>query len=109
MKFTHESSKESLLFLELKVKLSKSKISTDLYVKDTDRHQYLHYTSSHPNHTKQSIVYSQALRIKRICSEEKDIKQHIHEMRSWFRKRAYPDKVLDEELVKVRVSNQEKT
>ena len=30
-------------------------------------------------------------------------------MRSWFQKRAYPSKVLDEELVKVRFSNQEKT
>ena len=30
-------------------------------------------------------------------------------MRSWFQKRAYPNKVLDEELVKVRLSNQEKT
>ena len=52
LKFTRESRKESLPFLDLKVKLAKGKISTDLYVKDTDRHQYLHYTSSHPNHTK---------------------------------------------------------
>ena len=100
LKFTHESSKESLPFLDLKVKLSKGKISTDLYVKDTDRHQYLHYTSFHPNHTKRSIVYSQALRVKRIYSEERDFEQHIHEIRSWFQKRAYPNKVLDEHLAK---------
>ena len=81
-KFTHELSKETLPFLDLKVKFSKGKISTDLYVKDTNRYQYLHYTSSHPNHTKRSIVYSQALRIKKICSEEKDFEQHIHKMRS---------------------------
>ena len=30
-------------------------------------------------------------------------------MRSWFQKRAYPNKILDEELVEVRCSNQEKT
>ena len=109
MKFTHESSKESLPFLDLKVELSKGKISTDLYVKDTDRHQYLHYTSSHPNHAKRPIVCSQTLRIKRICSEEKDFEQHIHQMKSWFQKRVYPNKVLDEEPVKVRICNQEKT
>ena len=40
--------KESLPFLHVKVKLSKGKICTDLY--GTDRHQYLHYTSSNPNH-----------------------------------------------------------
>ena len=46
LKFTHESNKESLPFLDLKVncKPSKGKISTDLYVKDAGRHQYLRYT-----------------------------------------------------------------
>ena len=92
LKFSHESRKESLPFLDLKVKLSKGKIDTDLYIKNTDTHQYLHYTSFHPNHTKRSVVYSQALRIKKICSEEKDFEQHIHEMRSWFQKRANPNK-----------------
>ena len=51
LKFNHESSKKSLPFLDLKVKLSKGKLITDLYVKDTDRHQHLHHTSSHPNNT----------------------------------------------------------
>ena len=32
---------------------------------------YIKITSSHPNHTKGSIVYSQGLRVKRICSEKK--------------------------------------
>ena len=43
-------------------------------------------------------MYSQALRVKRICSDEEDFKQHINEMRPWFQKRAYPNKILDEEL-----------
>ena len=37
LKFTYESSKESLPFLYLNNKLSKGKISTDLCVKETDR------------------------------------------------------------------------
>ena len=52
---------------------------------------------------------SQALRVKMICSEETDFEHHIHEMRSWFHKRADCNKILDEELVKNRCSNQEKT
>ena len=104
LKFTHEFSKESLPFLDLKVKLLEGKIKTDLYIKETDRHQYLHYSSSHPNHTKRSIVFSQALRMKRICSEEEDFKTHIGEMKSWFQKRAYPDKIIDKELGKVSFS-----
>ena len=104
LKFTHEFSKESLPFLDLKVKLLEGRIKTDLYIKETDRHQYLHYSSSHPNHTKQPIVFSQALRMKRICSEEEEFKTHIGEMKSWFQKRAYPEKIIDKELGKVSFS-----
>ena len=68
IKFTYESSKESIAFLDLKVSVKNSKIITDLYVKSTDCHQYLHYLSAHRNHTKRSVVFSQTLRISRLCS-----------------------------------------
>ena len=55
-KFIHKSSTESIPFLDLSVKLSQGKSETDLHIKSTDRHQYLHYSSSHPGHTKGSIV-----------------------------------------------------
>ena len=55
-KFTYELSKESIAFLDLKVKNSKiiksSKIITNFHVKSTDHQQDLHYLSTHPNHTK---------------------------------------------------------
>ena len=63
IKFSHEVNKESIHFLDLNIRLSDGNISTDLYVKPTDRHQFLHYTSSHTDHTKRSIVFSQALRV----------------------------------------------
>ena len=72
MKFSHESNKEQITFLDLNLKLSGNNLSTDLYIKSADRHQCLHYTSSHPEHTKKSVVYSQPLRLSRICSEEQD-------------------------------------
>ena len=106
IKFTHESNKEHILFLDLKVKLSGNKLSADLYIKSTDRHQYLHYTSSHPEHTKKSVRYSQALRLSRICSEEKDCEKHICEMKSWFSKRGYPQKVMKTKTSKIKFSGQ---
>ena len=63
IKFTHESSKENVTFLDLIVKLSKGCLITDLHIKDTDRHQYLHFNSFHPDHTKRLIIYSQALKV----------------------------------------------
>jgi hypothetical protein len=41
----------------------------------TDKHQYLSPQSCHPNHCTKSIPYSQALRIKRICSNEQTNKK----------------------------------
>ena len=58
------------------MKQSGNKLSPDQIkcIKLTDRNQYLHYTSSHPEHTKKSVVYSQVIRLSRICSEEKMIR-----------------------------------
>ena len=86
------------------MKLNEVKISTDFYIKSTDRHQYLHFTLSHPNHTKRSIVYSQGLRVKRICSEKEDFLKHMREMKLWFLKRGYPENIVDQELGKVESS-----
>ena len=45
LRFTHEAGKNCIPFLDLKVKLVDDKLKTDLYMKPTDRHQYLHYLS----------------------------------------------------------------
>ena len=76
------TSEENVAFLDLKLKLKQGKIERDLHVKSTDRHEYLHYTSSHQEHAKRSIVFSQSLRVGRICSQAKDFRKHTTEMRS---------------------------
>ena len=56
----------------------------------------------HPEHTKRSIVYNQALRIKRVCSQESDFNEHSLNLRSWFLKQGYPDKIINTEMSKVK-------
>ena len=80
IKFTHESNTESIRFLDLRVKLSQAKFETDLHVKPTDRIQYIHCSFSHPGNTKQPIVYSQTLRVARVCSHEADVMVHLNVM-----------------------------
>ena len=63
------------------LQLSKGRLTTDLHIKDTYRHQYLHFNSSHPDYTKRSIVYSQALRLNKICTFENDFLRHRNEMK----------------------------
>ena len=102
LKFTYESSKTSIPLLDLKVSLSNGYLSTDLHIKSTDRHQFLHYTSSHPDHTKCSIIYSQALRISRISSNKSDFVKYLESMKSWFEVKGYPNKLIEQEIKKVK-------
>ena len=101
IKFTHESDNESIAFLDIKLSLRNSKVFTHLYIKPTEHHQYLHYLSAHPYHTKKSDVFHQTLRISRLCSSEKDFEDHKEEMKSWFRKKEYPENLIRSEMNKV--------
>ena len=47
-------------------------------------------------------VYSQASRIESVCSQESDFHQHSWNLRSWFLKRSYPEKIINTEISKVR-------
>jgi peptide-methionine (R)-S-oxide reductase len=65
-------------------------MSTDIYNKPTDKHQYLSPQSCHPKHCTIIIPYSQALRIKRICSSEQTTKKkRLGELRCHLKKRGY--------------------
>ena len=46
LKFTYEISSCTVNFLDLNVSLRNGALHTDLYIKSTDGHQYLHYQSS---------------------------------------------------------------
>ena len=82
--------------------LSGGKLTTDLHIKFTDKHQYLHYTSAYPDHTKRSIVFSQALRVSRIRCNKTDFERHLDDMKSWFQARSYPKHLAQKEMSKVR-------
>jgi hypothetical protein len=56
-------------------------MTTDLYSKPTDKHQYLSPSSCHPKHCFKSISFSQAIRVKRICSTVETTKQRLGDLR----------------------------
>ena len=47
-KFTNEFGKKNISFLDLNITLPNGELLTDLHIKFTDHHQYLHYSSPHP-------------------------------------------------------------
>ena len=74
---------------------------TDLYSKPTDSHTYLHYRSAHPRHNKKSLPYSQFLRLKRICTKEKDFIHHSQMISFHFVRRGYPKRLIQSEFLRV--------
>ena len=68
--FTSNISNTSVNFLDVTIELHGGHISTKTYNKLTDTHAFISYNSFHPRNIKQSIIYSQFLRYKRICSND---------------------------------------
>ena len=81
LKFTHELSREEINFLDVNVRVNHGEFITNLYCKTTDGHQYLHFESCHPSHTKSSIIFSQALRMRRICSKKSDVAANVRKLK----------------------------
>ena len=99
--------KKSISFLDLIITVSAQKLKTILHIKSTDYHQCLHYASSHPEHTKRSVVFSQTLKISRLCSKENDFNNCRSQMKSWFLNREYPEKFIKNKMRKVKFCKEE--
>ena len=77
-------------------------LATDLFCKPTDTHQYLHKKSCHPWHTKKAIPYGQALRFRRICSEDRQFEERVGELAGWLKDRGYEESLVNEQIDRVR-------
>ena len=102
IKFTSSFSYNEISFLVVKVMLLNGRLETDLYVKPTDKHQYLLKSSCHPSHTKQSIPFSMALGLRRICSTEEFFYTRSDALTSHLIKRGYKYRFIKDESDKVR-------
>ena len=106
-----KSEKDLIEFLnELNTKHTSIKFEfkySTLYKKPTDRQNYLHSKSEHPYSLKKSIAYSQALRIKRICSTQNEFEKHSSNLLQQLKEKAYHHDTLKEQIEKART--QERT
>ncbi len=66
LKFTCESWPTHVNFLDTYKKVEDNFLHTNLYVKPTDTHMYLHSSSCHPKHSESGGPYSQLLHITHI-------------------------------------------
>ena len=91
IKFTIGYSEKKINFLDVLVTKSDSgeKLCSSLYTKPTDTYQYLHGTSCHRAVYKNSIAYGEAIRLKRICSDENDLQRNLVSLESWLVNKSY--------------------
>ena len=106
IKFTSEYSRETISFLDVQVTMGEGGVlTTDLFCKPTDTHQFLHRKSCHPWHTKKAIPYSQALRYRMICSEDRQFQSRLGELAGWLNDRGYEESLVNERIDRVRRFN----
>ena len=107
IKFTMEFSKEKIVFLDTIVKKARftNKLLVELYTKPTDTHNYLHFNSFHPGHTKRGGPYGQFLRVRRNCTLESDYNKHSLFLKSKYMERGYPEPLLENSRLKALRTN----
>jgi len=92
--YTMEISEQSLPFLDVLVKLRNNIITTDLYAKPTDAHNYLDFYSNHDKHVKVNIPFNLASRLVAIVSDKNTLKKRLEELRSFLIKQHYPEPLI---------------
>ena len=107
IKFTKEFSNEEQSFLDVMLKNEKGHIETDIYYKETDSKQYLFFDSYHPRHTKTSIPFCVARRIKTTVSDDETLTERFRELEKFLIKQKYPQKVIQMGIQKAMQLNRE--
>ena len=101
IKLTFEHSYKDINFLDTTITISSNgRLETKNFKKPTDRSNYLHNTSYHPNSLKNNIPYGQALRLKKICTNEADYHKSLTDLEQAFLKRGYQKNHLSNQFQK---------
>ena len=87
IKVSAEYSRATTNFLDVAVMRKGNQLVANLYVKPTDRHQYLNASSCHISHCKKSITFSQTLHLNRIFSENAIFEKRYNNSEVWLKEK----------------------
>ena len=102
VKFKFEFSYEKIEFLDLEIRIEDGILKTNLYTKPTNKQLYLDYNSNHPGHCKDSIPYSQALRVVERCSTQEDRYAQLISLQTKFEGRNCPPELVKDKFEKAK-------
>ena len=102
IKFIFEYSKSHILFLDTVAYVDSNhrQLQTTIHRKPTDRTCLLHFSSHHPRHVKDSIIYTQALRYCAIISNDQNLETELHTLCEVLLARGYPLKLICQQFQK---------
>ena len=108
IKLEAETSRDEVHFLDVTIKLQPDgTISTTLYTKPTDSHNYVNYRSCHLKSCKNGIPYGQFLRLRRICSSDKDFIKESKWLAFHFHEANYPSKLIQDSFERAFVQDRQ--
>ena len=90
-----EYSKDAIPFLIIFIKRNNDKIWIDIYYKPTDTHMCLPFSSNHPNHCKNNIFFTLALRICTIVENTEAEMKHLENFKMNLSKYQYPKQLTE--------------
>lgn len=98
LNFNWKISQEFITFLDVDIYLKDNSLKTKIHVKETNKMQYLHYTSCHPMHIKKSIPKGLSIRAQNLCSDQVDFNNYINKLTCALSNRGYPSKLINNQI-----------
>ncbi|XP_078506462.1 uncharacterized protein LOC144765749 [Lissotriton helveticus] len=107
LKFTMETNKERIAFLDLSIYVTTAGLQSELYKKPMARNSLLLYESYHPKSLRQHLPYGQFLRVRRNCSNREDFEVHARNLCGQLRDRHFPNSLIKRSKKRAVNSNRE--
>ena len=107
IQFTYECSEGGLSFLNVFVYIEQGKLLTDVFYKQTDSHDYMHFNSCHPRHTKNNIPRTLARIVCTIVDDPTRRHFRLEELKQWLSKKGYPSSLVKNAFSKVTCMDQQ--
>jgi hypothetical protein len=102
IKFTFKTSNDKIDFMDITLQINNrnNTLTSKLYKKPTDTLSLLNFNSNHPRHQKIGIIYSQALRLNRLISDENVLRKELKNLTITLITKNYPLHIINHHISK---------
>ena len=88
-------------YLDATLRINGQSITSDLFTKPTDTHQYLLPSSDHPPHVHRHLPFGLGMRLRAIVSDDANLEDRLAELTGFLKARGYSEDLVKSQLTKV--------